>query len=129
MSEATNNKRAGYMWRELVTTYLQASGLPATRKTEDRARRVAPAVEGQVADIQGLDGWSVMTCNAQRHNLSGALDEARSAAEVEGNKNYATVLSRPGHDASAAYVLLDLKTFSRLVAETVDWAAAPAEGA
>ncbi|ROQ40966.1 hypothetical protein EDF46_0332 [Frondihabitans sp. PhB188] len=115
-------KRAGVRWRREVVMFLQAHGLPALQRRENRTR-IDPVdgVDGH-GDILGLDGWSVITRAERRPYFSSGIDEAREAAEQAGNPFYAGVWSRPGHEPSAGYVVIDLRTFATLVRRTTEWA-------
>jgi len=70
------------------------------------------------SDVNGIDGWAIATRLRVNRDLSGSLRAAQQMAEREGAEFAAAVVSGRGAAGSAedAYVVLDVATFSRLIA-------------
>jgi hypothetical protein len=105
------NKAKGTEWESATVSYLKSHGIPT-------AHRVAQTGRDDSGDIWGVSPFILQAktyanlADGLRLGLEGAKRQARVAGESYG----AAVVKRRGKGASDAYVVMDLETFTRMLA-------------
>ena len=103
--------RKGSQFEREVVAYLRANGHPYAERSYGAGR------PDDVGDVDGIPGWALELKNHRALELSTWMTEAE-AERVNGRQRFAAVIfkrrNRPTRDS---YVLLDLSTFARLLAE------------
>lgn len=93
-----------------VVDWMRANGWPYAE------RRVMGGIRDR-GDIAGIPELVAELKNTNRHDLAGALDEAKAEAANAGVEIYVTIMKRRGKgDPGDAYAVTDLRTFNRLFA-------------
>ena len=115
------SKLAGLRYRELVVLYLQNRGVTGATARPERSSRLSAAIldDSELADVQGLGQWHLDTKNESvNRDYSGALDNARRRATLDGKKYAAVTFHRQNRQAEENFVLLTLGDFATLLADT-----------
>jgi hypothetical protein len=104
-------KRKGDAFERAVVEHLRANGHPAAERCYGAGR------PDDVGDIDGVAGWTLQLRNLARLDVAGAVDAAERQRAAAGSLFAAAVLKRRGKPPGASYVVLDLDTFARLLAD------------
>jgi hypothetical protein len=105
------NKAKGTKWESDIVRYLKANGIPS-------AHRVAQTGRDDSGDIHGVSPFILQAkdlasvTDGARIGVAGANSQAAIARESYG----AAVVKRRNHSAANAYVVMDLETFTRMLA-------------
>ena len=103
--------RKGSQYERDVVAYLRASGHPYAERHYGAGR------PDDVGDLDGIPGWTIECKNHRSIDLSGWADEAERE-RTNGRQPFAAVIAkRRGKPVAQSYVVLDLATFARLLAE------------
>jgi hypothetical protein len=105
-----DSKAKGDRWEREVVALLRSIG---HRHVERGYRLGAPTDRG---DVNGLPGFLLECKDCRRHELGVWLDEAKREAEPFGVIP-ALVVKRIRRPTAEAYVVLELATFARLIAQ------------
>ena len=104
-------KRKGSQFERDVVEFLKVNGHPYAERHYGAGR------PDDVGDIDGIPGWTLEVKNHRALELAGWLAEAE-AERVNGRQRFGGVIfKRRGRPTADSYVLLDLTTFARLLAE------------
>jgi hypothetical protein len=107
------NKAKGTRWEVSVADYLRAGGF-----TE--AFRLAPGGFLDAGDIGGIRDFAFECRDKNAFELSNNVKDANDRA-IKKNCSYgAAVLKKRGDNVENGYVVLDIKTFVRLLQEFYD---------
>lgn len=104
---ANPSKAKGSRHEVRVRDYLATQGIVTVR----------PALSGSrdVGDLVGIPHWTVECKNTASGDLAGAMDEARREADNGSTEYYCVVKHRNRAPVEYDYVILDLKTWARLL--------------
>ncbi|KZE41588.1 hypothetical protein [Microbacterium sp. T32] len=104
--------------RELTVGYLRAEGFDVSAKRHHARLSDALADDMLAPDVEGIPGVHLAVTSRLRHRLSGDLDAARRAADINGTSVAAVLQWRAERPIADAYVLVSLADFARLVRAT-----------
>lgn len=103
--------RKGSTFERDVVTFLRAHGHPYAERAYGAGR------PQDVGDIDGVVGWTLECKNVRAIDLAGWSNEAE-VERTHGRQPFAAVIAkRRGKPVAAAYVVMPLAQFARLLAD------------
>lgn len=109
---ANPSKQKGTEWEMRVLRFIQSYG--------SDVRRLPPAGSLDVGDLTLTDAdgdaWTIECKATKALDLAGAMNELRVEQERAGTPFGACVFKRRNHEASRAYVVMELGQFAELIA-------------
>ena len=113
MTGGASPRRKGSAFERDVVGYLREHGFPEAERAYGAGR------PEDVGDIDGIPGVTVEVKNHARLALAQWIDEAERE-RVNARQPYGVVVvKRRGKSAASSYVVCDLATFTRLIADEV----------
>lgn len=103
--------RKGGQFERDVCTFLREHGHPYAERAYGAGR------PGDVGDIDGIPNWCIEAKNHKTIDLAGFMAEAERERLNGRRLNAAVIAKRRGKSVADAYVVIDLTTFARLLAE------------
>jgi|ERR1039458_555272 hypothetical protein len=111
MTGGSAPKRRGSAFERDIVAYLRGHGFPYAERSFGAGR------PEDVGDIDGLPGFVIEAKAHRSLDLAGWVDEAETE-RVNARQPYAVVVAkRRNKPTGAAYVVMTLESFTRLVAE------------
>lgn len=113
-------RRKGSLFELGIVKYLRDHGFPFAERAYGAGR------PDDVGDIDGIPGWCLEAKCHKTLELARWADEAAREAETARCPWWAVIAKRRGKPIDQAYVVMDLKTFARLLADEEETHANPA---
>ena len=104
------SKAKGTRWEVAVATFLREAGVI-------EVYRMAQTGEFDAGDLGGISEVAFECRDRNRLTLAENVDDANSRAINKKAKYGVTVMKRRGRKAADGYVVMDLATFARLLAD------------
>jgi hypothetical protein len=104
------SKAKGTRWEVAVATFLREAGFI-------EVYRMAQTGEFDAGDLGGISEVAFECRDRNRLTLAENVDDANSRAINKKAKYGVTVMKRRGRKAADGYVVMDLATFARLLAD------------
>ena len=111
MTGGAGPKRKGRAFERDVVHYLQEHGLP------DASRAFGAGRPEDVGDVAGVPGVTIECKATKSIDLAGFVDEAERERLNARQPYGVVVVKRRGKGAADSYVVCNLATFARLVAD------------
>jgi hypothetical protein len=107
-------RRKGNAFELAIVAFLREHGFPYAERSYGVGR---PDDRG---DIDGIPGWTIEAKNQKAIDLAGWCGEAKAEAANSRSHWWAVIAKRRNRPIGDAYVVMDLTTFSRLLADDED---------